>query len=210
MDASAAYLHEEEDVEALEPDRLHREEVDRQELIGMLADKLGPGALATPRRRLEPVAAEDVADGAVGAAAAELEELALDPAIAPSRVLLGHLDDQLFPLGILADSAASWPARVECPLPADQLAVPAQQRLRADQEGPPDRTGKETAKGGEDQPVAVPEARPTDVALEDADLMAEGENLDLEGGLAPLAKEEELDQGADDGVEETKDHGLGS
>jgi hypothetical protein len=78
----------------------------------------------------------------------------------------------------------AWPASAECPLPADQVAVPAQQRLRADQEGPPGRTRQETTEGGEDQPVAVPEAGPTDLSLEDAELMAEGENLDLEGGLA--------------------------
>jgi hypothetical protein len=55
----------------------------------------------------------------------------------------------------------------------------------------------------------VLEARSTDLALEDAELMAEGEDLDLEGGIALQANEKEVDQGADEGVEEIQDHGLG-
>jgi hypothetical protein len=155
-----------------------------------LADELRPGALAAAWRGLQTVAPEDVADCAVRGAVAELEEFALDPAIAPPRVLLGHADDQLLTVGVLAGLVAGWPASVECPLPADQAAVPAQQRLRADQEGPPGRTGQETTEGGEDQPVAVPEARSTELALKDAELMAEGENLDLESGLAKRSSRE--------------------
>ena len=37
--------------------------------------------------------------------------------------------------------------------------------------------------------------------------MAEGEDLDLEGGIALKPNEEEVDQGTDDGVQETQDHG---
>src|SRR5215472_6981840 len=62
VDAAAADLQEEQDVEALEPDRLHREEVDRQHLVGVLADEVAPGALAAAWRRLETVVAKDVAD----------------------------------------------------------------------------------------------------------------------------------------------------
>jgi hypothetical protein len=54
--------------------------------------------------------------------------------------------------------------------------------------------GRNRLRAARDQPVAVPEARSTGLALEDLGFMAEGENLDLEGGLAPLAKEQEVDQ----------------
>jgi hypothetical protein len=73
MDAAAAELHEEEDVEALEPDGLDGEEVDGEHLVGVLADEVAPGTLAAAWCGLEAVASENVADGAVGAAAAQLQ-----------------------------------------------------------------------------------------------------------------------------------------
>jgi len=41
----------------------------------------------------------------------------------------------------------------------------------------------------------MPEARRTDLTLEDAELIAEGVDLDLEGGIGLQANEEEVDQG---------------
>jgi hypothetical protein len=56
-------------------------------------------------------------------------------------------------------------------------------------------------------PVLSPFVEDEDrLGLEDAELMAESENLDLESGLAPVEKDEEVHQG----VEETQDHGLRS
>ena len=90
MDAAAPDLQEEEeDVEAPEPERLHREEVDRQDLVCMLSNELTPGALAATWGRQESVVPQDVAHGAVRATAAELQEFALDPAISPPGVLRG-------------------------------------------------------------------------------------------------------------------------
>ncbi len=65
-------------MKALEPDRLNCEEVDRQDLIRVLADELAPGALAAAWSMQETVASEHVAHRAVGASAAELQEFALD------------------------------------------------------------------------------------------------------------------------------------
>jgi hypothetical protein len=116
VDAAAADLQEEEDVKTLEPDRLHREEIDRQHLLGVLADELAPGALAAAWGRQESVLPQDVAHGAVRAAAAKLQELALDSAISPPRVLAGQAHDQLLALGALAGSPARWSAGIERPL----------------------------------------------------------------------------------------------
>ena len=49
-----------------------------------------------------------------------------------------------------------------------------------------------------------------DLAFEDAELVAEGENLDLKCGFRLLAEDKEVEQEADDGVEEAQDHGQGS
>ncbi len=49
-----------------------------------------------------------------------------------------------------------------------------------------------------------------DLAFEDAELVAEGQDLDLECGLCLPAADEEIEQGADDRVDEAQDHGVGS
>src|SRR2546428_13028764 len=112
MDAAAADLQEEEDVKALEPDRLHGEEVDRQHLVGVLVDELAPGSLTAAWGRQQSVAPEHVAHSAVEAAAAQLQELALDPAVSPSRVLPGQAKNQILALQALPGSATRWPSSV--------------------------------------------------------------------------------------------------
>ncbi len=49
-----------------------------------------------------------------------------------------------------------------------------------------------------------------DLAFEDADLVAEGENLDLECGFLLSAEDKEIEQRANDGVKQAQDHGRGS
>jgi hypothetical protein len=112
--------------------------------------------------------------------------------------------------GALTRSATPWPSSVQRPLPADQLSVPAQQGLRADQEGPRGRARKDAAEGAEQQAVGGLEARSMDLPFEDTELLTEGENLDLERGLALAAEDEQIDQEADDGVDEAEDHEVGS
>src|SRR5215472_6357790 len=78
VNAAAADLNEEEDVEQAQPDRVHGEEVAGQDLVGVLVDELAPGALAAARRREHAVAAQHPLHGLVRATVAELEQLALD------------------------------------------------------------------------------------------------------------------------------------
>ncbi len=61
----AAHLYKEEDVESGQPDRVHGDEVRGQDLVGVLAHELAPGALALPRCWLQAMAAEHFADGEV-------------------------------------------------------------------------------------------------------------------------------------------------
>jgi hypothetical protein len=49
-----------------------------------------------------------------------------------------------------------------------------------------------------------------DRAFEDPELVTEGDNLDLERGLAHPAEDERIDQEVDDGVDEAEDHEVGS
>jgi len=57
MNSAAAHLHKEKDVELGQPDRVYGEEVRGQDLVGVLAHELAPGALASPRCWLQAIAA---------------------------------------------------------------------------------------------------------------------------------------------------------
>ena len=61
VDAAAAELDEEEDVEPRQPDGVDGEEVGGQDLVGVFADEMAPAALASPGSWERAVAA-DLAD----------------------------------------------------------------------------------------------------------------------------------------------------
>ncbi|HKA12413.1 MAG TPA: hypothetical protein VKI99_18270 [Candidatus Dormibacteraeota bacterium] len=134
VNAPAADLDKEEDVEPGQPDCVHGEEVAGQDLIGVLVHELAPGPLTSTRGGRQTVAAEHFADGPVGAAMAQLAQLALDAPVTPARVLLGQLHDEVMQLAVEDRSLAARPAPVSGPPAADQLPMPAQQRLRAGQQ----------------------------------------------------------------------------
>lgn len=65
------------------------------------------------------------------------------------------------------------------PLPADELAVPAQERLRAHYERRPTRAKENPADRRHEQPVSTAKARPPHLALEHRELMAKDHDLDV-------------------------------
>jgi hypothetical protein len=85
----------------------------------------------------------------LGAAHAELEQFALDPAVAPAGVLAGQAEDQLPALGDQTGASAPGPAGAHRPLAPDEIAMPAQERLRADQEREPRLATQTLAESGE-------------------------------------------------------------
>lgn len=52
--------------------------------------------------------------------------------------------------------------------------------------------------------------RTADLALEDAELVAEGENLGEQGVVGLMTLDEDIEQGPDQGVEVAQEHGGGS
>ena len=83
------------------------------------------------RRWAEAMVAEDPDHGQVRAAHAELEQLTLDAAISPARVLLSKANDGLAAGASIDGLWAARPRSIGCPAPADQFAMPSQQSLRA-------------------------------------------------------------------------------
>ena len=176
-------LDEEQDVERLQEHGLHREEVARQHSPTLRSEELAPGRTGPPRRRSEPGMAKDPADGARPEPDAELAELALDPDASPPRVLPGEANDQI--VASRVDGRPARPSPTVGPLPPDQLAVPAKERLRRNHERGPAVPGDRPARRGEERPVTVLEVRAADRAAEHPHLMPEDRVLELELRHAP-------------------------
>src|SRR5262249_25312057 len=126
VNATAADLDEEEEVEPGHPDRVDAEEVTGQHLVGVLADELAPGALAALGSRRQVVATEHLADGEVGALVPKLQQLARDATVAPACVLSCQLQNELVELAV-SGSLAAWSSPGGGPLASDKLSVPADQ-----------------------------------------------------------------------------------
>ncbi len=131
----------------------------------------------------------------------------MNASVSPSRVLPGQLQDQLTALSAVARPPSQWSPSIERPLVAHELAMPAEQSLRGNKKGGPSRPRKDPAQGGEEQTVTRLKVRPVELAFEDAELMAEGQNLDPELGLGLPALDEELEEESDEAVQEGKTHG---
>lgn len=122
--ATRSNLNEEEHIQSFQPDRFHSKEVARQKLILVVREEGPPadGAIAN-RRRLDVVSFKDVANGGLGSFTAQLTELTLDLAIAPSGILLGQPENQVFESLISAGSATPVLGS-KGPLAAHQSAMP--------------------------------------------------------------------------------------
>ena len=143
----------------------------------MLADELGPGALAAPRRRRQAMAAQHSANGQVGATMAQLQQLTLDPAIAPARILPGQAQDQLVELTGPSSIGVRRTASISRPLTTDQLTMPAEEGLRADEQSGPDWARQNPAQGGEQEAVGGLPASAADLVFENPELLTEGQHL---------------------------------
>lgn len=138
----------------------------------------------------------------------ELAQLTLHAAIAPARVLAGQTQDQL--LALAGQWRTTWlAARATAegsPLATDQLPMPANDGLRAGQEGRPGRSRELAAERCQEQAITAPPAWPAGLAPEDAKLMAEEEDLGPETGLGAAPHVEKLEEQAKETVEEGQEH----
>jgi len=181
MDPAGADLKKEEHMQRLEEQRLDGEAVARQHGVAMPGQELPPGAgaPAAQRRRRDVAALEDIADRRAADGVAELGQLALEPPVAPARVLTRQPQEQRLHCGIQPRTAADLAPSVG-PFPAHELAMPAQHGRWLDQEHrtgqprpwPGEQTGELGGQDGKGQLLPARQAesarRP---ALQQADLM---------------------------------------
>src|SRR5664279_3254028 len=129
-------------------------------------------------------------------------ELALG--LAPARVLAGEAEDEGTELGI--DRRPAKAARPAVgPLPAYELAVPAEEGCRGDEEGDPSITRDHPTRRREQDPVDRPELGWARGPLQHPELMAEDEDLEVLRVLVALTEisdADEANESPDDKVEE--------
>src|SRR5580693_4171649 len=114
-------------VKDLEADSWHGEEVDGDQLLGMVLQKCAPGL----RRRF--AAAHHVfADAALTDFHAELEQLTVDPWCTPRRILSAHLADQISDLTENDRSSRLAVPHFPGPEKTKALAMPGHDRFGLD------------------------------------------------------------------------------
>jgi hypothetical protein len=101
-------------------------------------------------------------------------QFAVDPAVAPAGVVRGHPQHQL-PDG----RSGRWPAAAagDGPAAADQVAVPAKDRVGGDEQPGPAAAWDESAQRGLDGPVGPGWAGSGDLPAEHRELVAQEEDF---------------------------------
>jgi hypothetical protein len=139
VDPPGVQFDEEQHIQPPQRGGVDGEEVARRDSRGLLAEERSPSGGGPPRCRIQAVAVQRGADRGGRDSHAEVHQFALDALVAPARVLCGEADDQL-----LDDLVELWPPLADTrvgPRARDEAPVPAQQRLRGDEEAGPAGSG---------------------------------------------------------------------
>ena len=177
MHAPASQLDEEEHIEASEPERLDREEVARDHRLRLRTEELAP-AEPSPRSGGRHVGlAQDLGHGRRRHPHAHTRQLTDDPLVAPTRVLTRKTQNELADLLGYPRSAGTAPG--VGPPPPNKLAMPTQQRVRADEQRLQTRAPEKPAGRGKEDTVGLRQTRTGDLAAKNRQLVAQYHDLEL-------------------------------
>jgi hypothetical protein len=133
-------LDDEERVEPAQRDRVEVEQIAGEDRLGLRMKELRPGRSGSPRRRVDSGGVQDSPHGGGADLVAETGELAMDAAIPPRRILGSQAHDQGAQAG--GDGRSTGPDGLGGPAAGDQLAVPAQDGGRGDEQPEASRSGE--------------------------------------------------------------------
>jgi len=194
-------------VEPLQPGGLDREEVGGQELLGMLAQEVGPGNAGPLGRGRQPSSPEDEPDRSIGAPPAQFAQFPLDAAITPTRILARQPNDQRLEFGRqLGPPLALAAPSEERPLPADQFPMPPEQSFGRDQERPPVWSRQVTAERRQQQAIRRLPAGSSHLPLQDAKLVAQSQYLQPQGLIGPSSDQQQVQDEAGKAVDQGQEH----
>jgi hypothetical protein len=170
MHASTTDFDEEQHVQSLQPDGVHREEIDRHDALGLSPQKVAPGQPRSVTGRAKMVRAQNLADGRRRYPDAEPFQFAHNPLIAPTRILPREPHNEVADLTTNGPSANSVTIS---PTPSNQPTMPFEQGGRLDDKRRRARARQESACGRQEHAVRRSERRPTDLATQDGHLVPE-------------------------------------
>jgi hypothetical protein len=203
VDASAVEFDEEQDVEPSESDGVDGEEVTCEHLMRLCVEELAPGGSAPLGTRVNSGLFEDRPNRRRREPIAETDEFAVDAPITPSPVLGREAQDQRAQR--VVDAGPSRRPVCRRPVPGDEVTMPAHQRVGRDEEHRPTLPIQNTAQPGEQHPIARLEARPWDLMLEDLELFAQHEDLDVFGPIPTAPQHEQRHDAAEQFVHNRHD-----
>jgi len=176
-------LDDEERLQPVQSDRVEVEQVAREDRVGMGPQELGPGWSGPSGRGVEAGAVEDGPEGGGADVDAETGELAVDGESAPWGAVAGF-PRLRFPRPLSKPDVRLSPH----PAVSDQLAVPAQDGGRRDQEPESSVDREQSDEGGDQGAVGPGHWRAWRTPLNYGELVAQHEDLDVLGGVGPGAQ----------------------
>ena len=124
---------------------------------------------------------KDLPDGGGPDLVAESGEFAVDASISPAGVLGGQAEDQ--GTDARGDGRSAGSGRWDGPAAGDQLAVPAQDGGRGDEQAEASASGEESGEGADQGSVGPAHPGARRASLEHGELVAQDQDLDLLGGV---------------------------
>ena len=180
-DPPSAEFDEEEHIELFERERVDGEEVGGHDMRSLRSQECPPRGPRSSRGGPDSVVLQDPGDGARRQPDVELDQLSLDAAVTPPRVLGGQTDNEA--RGLLVDRRPPGPTMRIGPVPGHEPPMPGEQRCGRHREAGPRRAGEEPAHRRQEGTIGRLVNRTPDLASEHGHLMAQGQKLDLVGVL---------------------------
>jgi hypothetical protein len=169
----------------------------RRNSVQVSSSRLGAGSI--------PASPQDRPDGARRELDPESDQLALNPPVAPTRVLAREPHHQLAQVQGRS-GATRTPMRVR-PATRNKLTVPAQHRpRRRERRSPPRLPRQHATERGKKRPVSLRQLRTSDLPLKHSQLVAEEKDLDLLLPLSPTPEHDQLKQPPKRPIEKRQNH----
>jgi hypothetical protein len=130
-----------------------------------------------------PAFVQDGPDGGGADPVAEADGVAVDASVSPGGVLGGQAEDQGAQAG--GDGGSTGSGRLRGPAAGDQLAVPALDGGRGDEQTVASAGGEQSGERGDEGAVGPRRPRAWRASLENGELVAQDQDLDLLARVGP-------------------------
>jgi hypothetical protein len=207
MDPSGTDLEDEEHVDPTQQDNVDGEEVTRKYRRRLAPAELSPRRTGAPRSGVKSRLSQDVPDCRWSDSIAQPDEFAVDAAVTPVRVLTSEPNHQITDNDRRPRTTCGWFRRRRvCPMPGDQLPMPAQQRPRSHDPRPHEFSWQHPRQRGQNEAVLRLQPRTSHLPTQHRHLMAKNEQFNIPRRLTTTARHDESDHHPDGGIQNAEQH----